>query len=111
MKLKDFFDSPKKWTKKAIARSAVGNPVGADSHEAVCWCLTGATLKLWPGDEQKHFRNDIYRKMLATAEGLGYLTASAHTNLIYLEGSTTYLNDLSSITFDDVKKLLEQADI
>jgi hypothetical protein len=35
--------APEKWAKLGYAFNATGEPVDWDDHDAVCWCLTGAT--------------------------------------------------------------------
>ena len=41
---------PRNFTRQTMARDAAGNPVHALDPAAVCWCLTGACLKIAGGD-------------------------------------------------------------
>lgn len=46
--LLSLLDSPKKWTKGALARNKRGDGCiwGAFDNDATCWCLRGAAIKL-----------------------------------------------------------------
>lgn len=44
MKVKDFLNSPEKWTTKVYARDEIGDGCAAESAHAVSWCLLGALL-------------------------------------------------------------------
>lgn len=37
---------PERWTQKAPARNAAGDPVDPHSDDAVCWCATGALARV-----------------------------------------------------------------
>jgi hypothetical protein len=42
-------EKPEAWTQGAFARDADGNATYSRGENAVCWCLRGATYKLWGG--------------------------------------------------------------
>ena len=44
--LKSLLQVPERWTEYASARTAEGSPCDATYPGAVCWCLTGAVLKV-----------------------------------------------------------------
>lgn len=107
MKLKDFFDKPEKWTKGASARNALGSPAPITLESAVCWCLTGAILKLWPEASQKQIRFEKHALIMDAALILNYWIPGRDSTI----DSVIALNDQDAITFEDIKIILEQADV
>ena len=47
----DLLTTPGAWTKGKLARASTGYPCAPDSPRAVCWCATGALLRVNPGGE------------------------------------------------------------
>ena len=42
----ELFEDPKRWIKENMSTDIQGNPTNV--NEAVCWCLMGAMLKIYP---------------------------------------------------------------
>lgn len=107
MKLKEFFNKSRKWTKKASARTVLGSYTLATGEDAVCWCLIGAIFKLWPEESQKQIRFEKQALILDAAVDLGYwIDAGTWASVAVIN-----LNDRDGFTFEDVKSILEHADV
>lgn len=44
----ELLEAPERWTKLAFARNVDGNGVPPRDSKAICWCLTGAMIKIAP---------------------------------------------------------------
>ena len=97
VKIKELLDKPEKWTKGFYAKDSRGKPANVNDADAVCFCLEGALYKCcgYNGYEDKQLKlsNSIEK---------------------YTNGKTNSLvafNDNQSTTFEDIKKVLELADV
>jgi hypothetical protein len=102
MKLKELLDKPEKWTKGVCARDSNGLPIKSGDKNAVCWCLSGATHQCYP---ESPF--EIYKKVLDAAVELRYWTFTD----VWIGAAIINLNDREGITFEDIKAILEHADV
>lgn len=104
MKLKELLDKPEKWTKGVSARDSNGYKAGPLNENAVCWCLTGAIYKCYPEFSAAF---DIYEKILDAAVELRYWVFTD----VWVTATIINLNDREEITFEDIKAIIEHADI
>ena len=107
MKLQEFFDKPGKWTKKSNARTVLDTPAPVTHELAVCWCLYGAIFKLWPEESQRQIRLEKQWLILDAAVDLGYWVSTG----TWVDVAVINLNDREGITFQDIKAILEHADV
>jgi hypothetical protein len=90
MKIRELFSDESKWTKYDFARDSKGRPVTSDAPQACRWCLLGAIIKCYPGDEKF--------KVI-------------HTLVEHLGPSIPHWNDRNSTTFKNVVDLVARLDI
>lgn len=98
MKISELFSEPSRWTQHTYARDAEALRCSADSDSAVCWCLTGALCKCYGNDDTDR-RLEAERKI---------------RRALIDRGEAAYIvewNDRSFRTFEEVKSLVEQADV
>lgn len=98
MKMRDLLDSPDKWTKGAYARNAAGNECLPIADEACCWCLRGAFIRCYADTKTGEAAG---RKLLVALNALDDK----------YKGRITMFNDNPSTTFEDIRRLLELADV
>lgn len=79
MKIHELLSDPAKWTQDANARDKHGNPVNAESEDAVCWCLIGALYKCYPVDHRKAWER------LVTVIDVLYAWNDSHTHAEVLD--------------------------
>jgi hypothetical protein len=96
MKIKELLSTPDKWTKGLAARNKKGEPVFTSDKDAYSFCLLGACAKCYPDllncvEVEKKIR-DILRNEN------GFL-------------SIVDFNDSSSTTFEDIRRILEIANV
>lgn len=94
MTLQELFDTPEKWTKNAFARVANGDDTIVGDPKAVCWCLAGAVNQCYPGENY----NIQVRLLIAIKTLFG-------------EMGIAEFNDRSRITFADIRKVIEKANV
>ena len=105
MKVKDLLSSPEKWHKGCYAKDTKGNPVSETGSTAVSWCLMGAIYKCYDN-------------------GAGYKIASSYGNVLSCirkiednfpdllrRVSLPCFNDDPKTTFEDIRRIIETADI
>ena len=104
MKVKELLKDENCWTQYKNSRDKYGEGVDPDSNDACCWCLAGAMIK-------------VYGEAMATSKEFSRLTDTAQT-LFSIRGlswddnySFVRFNDNPNTTFEDVKKVVELADI
>jgi len=85
--LRDVLTGPKRWTRGAYARNWYGMPVGPESHNAECWCISGAARRVC--DEMTD--RDV---LFVDVERIAGVPAPE-------------FNDARETTFDDVRRVLE----
>lgn len=90
MKMRELFSDASKWCQGWFAKTIGGVLCSEFSEKAVCWCLSGAIWKCYPGLDS----DDVRRKIVDTI----------HTDI-------PYWNDAKERTFEDVKALVEKLDI
>lgn len=98
MTVKDFLNNPKKWTQGANARNKLGEAVNIDSNDACSWCLSGAILACSP--PHGLLRETLCVSILRSIKEL-------YPNFDSIQG----FNDHYNTTFEDVKKVLEHANV
>ena len=92
--LQELFEDEKRWTQFAEARDQGGGSVGADSPDAVSFCLYGAVQRIY----QKKDRDEVFNK----------LTQITHCSVIYFNDSLGYKEKK---TINDIRKLVKDADV
>jgi hypothetical protein len=103
MKIKELLKSEEKWTKDEAARDKDGDRVSESSDRAVSFCLVGAFWKCYPdGDDET-------RRKLANV----ILEKHPDRALPHLMPSNVIIdfNDNQNTTFEDVRAVLEAADV
>lgn len=98
MKVKELLKTEDKWTQGYYARTKTGTFVDATNRSAVCYCLRGAVEK-------------CYRKAGARIEAEAKLRAAIRK---FTKGQCLELvtfNDALGRTFEDIKKVVELADV
>lgn len=96
MKIKELLTDESRWCKGHVARNKYGEKEDIESEQAVCWCLSGAIGKCYPYKD----RNAISLKIRdAIVKHLGYVLG------------TIAFNDDKKTTFEDVRKVIELADV
>lgn len=92
---KALIDTPKKWTKGALARAESGEPIYTDDPEAVCFCLHGAVNRV--SGHQEHLRRGAKDKIALAIDTMypGYGIAE--------------FNDSSETTHEMMLELLDKA--
>lgn len=58
--------SPKRWTKRTLARDARSRPVGSLDPEAVRYCLLGALLRVYPSYQARRSATNRLHRLLRT---------------------------------------------
>lgn len=96
MKIKELLNSPEKWTQSAYAKDAVGDSCSSTEPQAVCWCLLGAIHRCYPEPKES---DKVWRKILAA------ITLESHFV------SISSFNDNEETTFEQVRDILEMADV
>lgn len=103
MKIKDFLDTPEKWTKGNIAKTVEGEPASPHNPEAVCWCLSGLIVKCYSSPNEDIIPySKFYKIRNKITEYLGVTRGSAEW---------IRWNDAPERTFEEVKNLVEKLDI
>jgi hypothetical protein len=101
MKAKDLLSDPSRWTQRASARDRLGNSCSSLSPRAVKFCIIGAMARAYlPGDgDIEKAERRIREAMVELGWECGEIMALGTWN------------DDPSRTFDDVKRVLEKADV
>lgn len=97
MKVKELLTDESKWTRHANARDAVKDKVPPTDPEAKCWCLLGAIDFCYQGK--------LIADKVAAIEKLNEVVHE-----YYKTASIVHFNDRKA-TFEDIKKVIELADI
>ena len=95
MKIQDILTDESKWTRGTSARDANGNRVEVNSPLATSYCLMGACIKAYSGDNRREKRIKIYEQIEA---------------LTHVAAVEAY-NDAPTTTFADIRALIEKLDI
>jgi alpha-glucosidase (family GH31 glycosyl hydrolase) len=93
MKIKDFLDSPSKWTQEALARDDKGRACDPLSHSAVCFCLLGLMGVFY--DFRSSNGEEAWNKL----------------NSVFKGKIIGKWNDAPERTFEEVKALVTELDI
>jgi hypothetical protein len=96
MKIKELLIDETKWTQNCNARDKDETPINPNSPEAVCFCLIGAIHVCYP-DPQDH--NDVYDKI------------QNQIRTKYLIPFISDWNDSSERTFEEVKEVIDKANV
>lgn len=98
MRVIDLLASQKQWTRERYARDIHGLSEHPLLDTAVGWCLIGAVRKCYGYKEEA---NIAMSKLARTIIELGYRE----------DGAIACFNDASETTFEDIRKVIEKADI
>lgn len=60
----DLIAKPGAWTQDAFARTAKGSPIGPEEQPAVCWCASGALMKVCGGHFIKIRADEFLRQVM-----------------------------------------------
>lgn len=96
MKVKDLLSTPEKWCKGDYAQDETGNPVASHDDRAARFCLLGAVNRCYAEDA----RLEPIRKLADVIHD--HTDGTCHITLF---------NDRPDTTYDDLRAVLEAADI
>ncbi len=96
MKIKDLLNSPDKWIQHCYAKKKNGKLVHPAKPEAYCFCLRGALIQCYANMQEKNVAENKLLKVVAEN--------TLHTGLIAF-------NDSPETTFEDIRRILEIADV
>jgi hypothetical protein len=96
VKVKDVLADASKWTQFADARDSEGKVCDVDSDRAVSFCLWGALERAYGGGE-----------LVAAIERIGEAIGTRTAGMVSIRA----WNDDRRRTFDEVRKVLEMADV
>lgn len=117
MTVAELLNDPSKWTREAYARNANGEAITARSPDAVCWCLTGALLRVFSTADTRYGSRDL---QLAEAEEKLYEALRTEPDWEKYRAdrrkdrdvfNLAAWNDAFGRTFADVRRLVEQAGV
>lgn len=97
MRVEELLDRPEKWTKLAASRDNEGNPINALNEKSCSWCLVGAIIKCYDGDE----KSAIERTLKAISEFHGF----------FKNKPIHIFNDHPQISFKEIKEIIKKAEI
>ena len=97
MTIQELFSDASKWCKVYYAKDKEGRGTGPNVVDAVCWCLEGAIRKCYVRSEIQQ----VKEKLAVAAQQL----------FPKRRGSSIVFNDDPETTFEDVRKLVELADV
>jgi hypothetical protein len=96
MKIKELYSGPEKWTKGVLARNAEGKQVDIKHPTAECFCIIGALKKCYASNiDDMQFQ---------------FAVAKIITELGPIDSLASW-NDAPERTFEEVKALVERADV
>lgn len=98
MKMRELLTDNSRWCQNSYARDVEGISVPTLSGEAYSFCLVGALVRCYEGDGEADL---IEERLLAVMNQMGVDT----------ELGLTEWNDAPGRTFEEVKTVLEQADV
>jgi hypothetical protein len=101
MKVKELLSEESKWTTGVLAKNGDGYDCSPTDPDASCFCLLGAIDKCYDGFDSK---KDLAIIKLKRA-------ISRHTNAIIVIPMTISTFNDHHASFEDIKKVLEIADI
>jgi hypothetical protein len=99
MKAKDILTDQSRWTRGAFARDEHGKMCDPEDDEARSWCVFGALRRAYLDTFE------LENAMRAVAQNIPPLKGYGASIAIM------YWNDYPSRTFEDVRKVIEQADV
>jgi hypothetical protein len=105
MKTLDLLDSPETWCQEAPGKDAQGNKVSAFDPRAVKWCALGAIQKIYHPSRWEEKMDRLLRALSVSEAAIVELTKT---------DKACYLmewNDEAGRSFDDVREVLDAADI
>lgn len=97
MKVKELLSDESKWTRSAYARDSMGHSIPSTDPDAKCWCLQGAI-------------NFCYQGKLHQQKEEAMIKLGEVIQQQYCTPSIFHFNDRKA-TFEDIKKVLDIADI
>jgi hypothetical protein len=97
VKVKDILSDPSKWTQGFFARDKLGQPCEPLDENAVQYCIVGALMRAY-GRGQRYAAYARAMKAIAAIYGEAPITIDDW-------------NDAPDRTFDDVRRVLEAADV
>jgi hypothetical protein len=100
MKAKDILTDQSCWTQGAMARNRRGDLTGAEYVSAVSWCLMGALIRAYGRVKGLDRAMDVRRAIRGICKSF-YATY----------GSIESWNDEPGRTFDEVRQVIEKADV
>jgi hypothetical protein len=104
MKISELLNTADRWCKGYMARNAAGNSCETESPDAQSFCLVGAAVKCYPGPIAQDI---VMRKIRVAIAGLGFEYTSHFRPTVWISD----FNDDARITFDQVRAVLERANV
>jgi hypothetical protein len=101
MKAKELLDDASKWTQGVLARDSESRGCYPVSPEAMSWCVVGALCRIYEDE----------RKLLDAIHLVGKAIADLYDYNQLTVDEIEDWNDDPERTFDDVRKVLETADV
>lgn len=105
MKAHELLSSPEAWCQESPAEDAHGNKVHALHPNAVKWCALGAIQKTYPRLEWGRAMDSLLRALSVSEKGIAQLTKCDK------ECCLMEWNDDRQYSFEDIRKILIQADL
>jgi hypothetical protein len=104
MKISELLNTADRWCKGNMAKTAEGENCGVANSDAQSFCLVGATVKCYPKiDEQEC----AMRKIRAAIAELGFEYTYHFRPMVWISD----FNDDARITFDQVRAVVQRADV
>jgi hypothetical protein len=105
MKVKEILNAPERWTQGVYARDSRGKPCKPWESIAKKFCLVGAARATY-GDNKADYMTALRRMCKAAG-----FTCDELSDRDSLEIDLIWFNDDCSRTFEEVREVIEQADV
>lgn len=102
MTVQELLSDESKWTKGTFARDENNCNIDPYSKGAICWCIKGAIMRCYEGDDEYWHANNEIRAAIAKLKYFDKPTIN-----INIMG----FNDNPNTTFADIRRVIEEADI
>lgn len=104
-KVKTLLSERTRWCKGTLARNKYRHAVKVESDSACKFCLVGAINRIYGDDYYKN--QPIKKKLASSINKLFPQFASGYSD----ENTIIRFNDSSTVTYDDVKKVISHANV